>query len=250
MTSIWVMAIGIALVAALGFAVDARRARRARRRLEAERDALDKRRAELERALSGARATLESERAARARAEQRAQEFEIRRNMREELESVVAPLVRGDRALEVASAVRGALAPMMESAELAAAFSRLKAGRGLVDLPPLLEAIASSGGFATVLLSDDSGLLVAANKSSHRADDSSGLFALMLAMADRMVRGGAHAPRALLVHDDDNQITVHRIFRAGGERYLLSAVTRRRVGPDVLDAALPSLMATLARHAA
>ncbi|MFK7990200.1 MAG: hypothetical protein AB8I08_29540 [Sandaracinaceae bacterium] len=174
------------------------------------------------------------------------------RDLSQELRELVAPLTQqqdGTRAME--SAVRGVLGPLVERERVASSLLRLKPGQDLGDLPDLLARIARAGGFASVLLSDESGLPIAVSSARCSLESTSGVFALLVTMADRMERIGAPVPRSLVIADDENQSTVHRIFRVGAERYLLSASSRRAaLTPDTLDATLPSLEATLTRRAA
>ncbi|HJL20366.1 MAG TPA: hypothetical protein RMH99_32160 [Sandaracinaceae bacterium LLY-WYZ-13_1] len=248
-------ALATVTIAAAGYLIGVRLSRRARARL---RDDRERWRAECTR-VDAARANALRERDAE-RARRAALEHQARTNAayeaggkawRQELEALVAPLAERDGAREMETAVRGVLGPFVERERMAQALLRLRPGGGLGDLPAVLDGIARAGGFVSVLLSDESGLPVATSRGVVDLEAASGVFSLLLTMADRLERGGAPVPRSLVVQDEDNQCTVHRIFRVGDERYLLSAVTRRGAPtPDALDPALASLEATLGRRAA
>ena len=127
--------------------------------------------------------------------------------------------------------------------------AQLDIGRGTRDeLPKLLEAIAKTGGFSTVLVSDEAGLPLATNQSANDADMLAGVWSLLLTIADRVVAAGAPAPLAIMVHDAQGRAMLHRIFSADKTRFLLTAVSHtHRLAPESLDPALANLERVLSR---
>jgi len=145
--------------------------------------------------------------------------------------------------------VERVLAPLLEKERLGRALAQLDVGRGTRDeLPRLLEAIARTAGFSTVLVSDEAGLPLATNQSASDADMLAGVWSLLLTIADRVVAAGAPAPLAVMVHDAQGRAILHRIFSAGNARFLLTAVSHtHRLAPESLDPALANLERVLTR---
>lgn len=108
------------------------------------------------------------------------------------------------------------LVPLAQLERLASQLATLEIGRGnRGELPRMMEPIAQIGQFSTVVLSDGAGL-----------------------------------PLAVMVHDTANQTIVHRLFTAGGTRFLLTAVGHARaLSPEILDPALSKLERLLAGSA-
>ncbi|MCB9604283.1 MAG: hypothetical protein H6721_06475 [Sandaracinus sp.] len=140
-------------------------------------------------------------------------------------------------------------APAAERARLAEAVApEVDATRR--ELPELLSRVARAGGFATVLLADESGLLLGASPGADHADEVAGTSALLLSHADRVAQRGMPRPRATLVHDDEDRLTLHRTLRVGERRYVLTAVARHDgVDPRSLDPVVEVLERVLARDA-
>jgi len=148
--------------------------------------------------------------------------------------------------------VQRVLAPLMEKERLAKALAALPVGRGTRDrLPELLEAIAHAGGFGTVLVSDEAGLPLATSSGAEHTDLLAGVWSMLLTIADRVVTTGGPAPLSVLVQDADGQTLLHRIFVAGQQRYLLTAVGRsgHALSPTTLDPAISKLEAMLTHDA-
>ncbi|MBK7396126.1 MAG: hypothetical protein IPJ34_07445 [Myxococcales bacterium] len=130
------------------------------------------------------------------------------------------------------------------------ALASLPRGRGTRDeLPALVQAIAEAGGFEAVVISDEAGLPVATSASATEPELLAGIWSLLLTIADRVASTGASPPLSILVQDREGRSILHRIFEAGGQRYLLTALGGRgpEVGPTTLDPALDQLAATLVR---
>lgn len=156
--------------------------------------------------------------------------------------------LREGRAVEE---VQRVLAPLIERERLAGQLARLDVGRGhRGELPRLMDAIASVGGFSSVVLSDEAGLPLAVNKASSDGEQLAGLWSMLLTVADRISTAGAPVPTAVVVHDSANQTILHRLFSSAGSRFLLTAVSRgRSLEPEALDPALSNLERMLAGSA-
>lgn len=147
--------------------------------------------------------------------------------------------------------VQRVLAPLIERERLAAELARLEIGRGTRgELPRMMEAIARIGEFSSVVLSDEVGLQLAANREAEDGETLAGVWSMLLAVADRVAGAGCPAPMAVVVHDAANQTILHRLFSSGGSRFLLTAVGRGRTLPaETLDPALGKLERILAGSA-
>ena len=118
------------------------------------------------------------------------------------------------------------------------------------QLPELLALVARAGSFVGVLLADESGLLLASSPGADRAEEVAGTSALLLSHADRVAQRGMARPRATLVQDDEDRLTLHRTLRVGERRYVLTAVARHEgVDPRSLDPAVDVLERVLSRDA-
>lgn len=204
---------------------------------------------------------------ARSLAERESGQDELRREVRGALASLakqpgeeaklegqvrrlVAPLLqREDQSQKLRDALQQVLRPMMEREQIGRDLARLPSTSGLGGLPKLLDAIAERGGFTSVVLSDDVGLPLAASAGAVDVDTLAGASSLLLTLADRAARDGAPAPQAVVVRDESNQTLLHRIFRVGDERFMLTAVARGvEVATSALDPALGTLERALARR--
>lgn len=118
------------------------------------------------------------------------------------------------------------------------------------DLPPLLDRIATEGALRAVLLGDEVGLLLASSSGAEDAEVIAGASSLLLTHADRLGQGGIAAPLAILIHDEADRLTLHRVIRVQDRRYLLTAIGRREtLGLGSLDPAVDLLERVLARDA-
>lgn len=162
---------------------------------------------------------------------------------------LVAPLLqREEQSEKLRDALQEVLRPMIERERVGRDLARLPSTSGLGGLPKLLDAIAERGGFTAVVLSDDVGLPLAASAGALDAETLAGTSSLLLTLADRAARDGAPAPQAVVVRDASNQTLLHRIFRVGDERFMLTAVARGvEVATGALDPALGTLERALAR---
>ena len=179
------------------------------------------------------------------------------REVKSELKKILEVMDRGEQdrraaaakgARDVRDAVREVLSPMLEKNDLGRELAKVDAGRGLGELPKVLDAIADKGSFVTVLLSDDDGLPLASSKGSRDIETTAGMSSLFLQLAERAEKSGAPKPLSVAVRDDAGQTTLHRMFAVGATRFMLTAVARgNSLGPDALDPALVKVERALAR---
>lgn len=140
------------------------------------------------------------------------------------------------------------LNPLVEQRRREGELARLGASvmtRG--DLPRLLDTIAGTSGFSSVMVADSQGLPLATSKDANDIEELSWVSAMMLSLADRITKTGQPRPVALAIHDQSNRTMLHRIFDASGERFLLTAMARGVEVPlDSLDPTLNKLEQLLA----
>lgn len=166
-----------------------------------------------------------------------------------ELRRVVVPLLEGQKDTHgLRDLLQQALTPMLQRDTFGRELAQVEGGTTLGELPRLLDTIAQKGGFSSVVLSDDVGLPLAASASATSVDWLAGVGSFLLTLVERSERSNEPKPIGVLVHDESNQLTLHRIFRVGGTQFLLSAVARGQdLRPDALDPALGKLERALAR---
>ncbi len=140
------------------------------------------------------------------------------------------------------------LSPYIEREKLLLDLARIDgAARG--GLPDLLDAIAKKAHFASIVLSDESGLPVAASRDTRDPEGVAATSSLLFTLADRLVERGSPAPSAVLVHDEANETILHRLFRVEAGRFLLTATGRGHgVMPETLDPTLHSIERALLRQ--
>ncbi len=157
------------------------------------------------------------------------------------LKSLLQPLLARDmEARELRAAVNGLLAPMVERERLGLEMTRLDDNVvGREGLSQLLSTMANRAGFSTVLVTDDNGLPMGQNDGAQQVDMLCASLGLMLNMVDRIATNGGAAPLAVVLRDSDNRISLHRLFKVDGQRYVITAITSGSfLPPDVLDPAL------------
>lgn len=173
--------------------------------------------------------------------------------MRQEIQRALAPMLERERDQKgLRELMLDVISPMMESERRAQGLKTLRAPtRGREQLPALLESIARRGGFAAVLLSDDVGLPLAASSGARDAEVLAGISSLILSLADRVSTTGGATPLAVLIRDSSNQLILHRIFTAAGDRFLLTGVSKSSEVPTTaLDPVLAALEEVLAKSQA
>jgi hypothetical protein len=114
------------------------------------------------------------------------------------------------------------------------------------DLTLLLSKTAEKGGFSTVLLCDERGLLLAANASAQHLDRLLATAGLLQSVADQIESRDGPAPRAIMIYDEANSIILCRTFRAMDQKLALLVITSdAQLTPAALDPALVNVQAML-----
>ena len=150
-----------------------------------------------------------------------------------------APSAGGLDEARLRQVVHEALAPVVAQELIGTDLAALDAGQGRADLNRLLDAVAKTAGLEAVLLSDASGLLLANSAHADRAEIRAGVCALLVTLAEQLVRTGEPAPLAFVIHDEARRSAVSRVFSVDGERFLLTAVSAgRALTPTALDPVL------------
>lgn len=167
-----------------------------------------------------------------------------------ELRRIVGPMLeRQNETHGLREMVQKALSPILDRERLGRELAQVEGGASLGALPRLLDAIAQKGGFSSVVLSDDVGLPLAASSSAKSVDWLAGMASLVLTLVERSDRSGEPKPIGVVVHDESNQMILHRLFLVGGVQFLLTAVSRGKdVAPNALDPALSKLEHALSRQ--
>lgn len=160
--------------------------------------------------------------------------------LQRDLQKLMAPLLRRqDDASGLRDMMRELLEPIVERDRLGKELSNLQEGDGLRELPRMLDVIADKGSFSTVVLSDDAGLPLAANRSAADVDALAAVASWLITLVHRAERTETARPLSFVVHDSWNQHVIHRVFDVGAQRFTLTAVSRgMQVSPGTLDAAL------------
>lgn len=139
------------------------------------------------------------------------------------------------------------LKPLIRKEQLSQGLSQSSLGEHR-DLTPLLDQIAEKGDFSAVLLSNEEGLPLAANRAAPNLERLLATASLILLVADRIAGHHAPRPRAIMIHDEADATTLCRIFHIQDQRLSLTAVTKgARLTPTVLDPALDKVDAVLTR---
>jgi hypothetical protein len=159
----------------------------------------------------------------------------------EALQRLLEPLTsRISAESDLRAAIEHVLTPLARRERLIVALADVETGTGHQgDLSRLLDRIAEKGQFRAVVLSDDAGLPLAASSNAWDVERLSAIGSLLLMSADRIGREGAPAPLSLMVHDEENNVTLCRLFRVRGRRLVLIAVaTGVELTTTALDPAL------------
>ncbi len=181
-----------------------------------------------------------------ARLEQREQ-----RQISDALGALLEPLrVQEQKNEEAVRAMLKLVQPVVEKDRLSQGLQQLpQLSDSRSGLRELLDRMAERGGFAAVVLSDEAGLPMACNRGCTAAETLAGTSSLLLILADRVPRHGAARPHSFVLHDEAGQVTLHRIFWVGKQRYLLSVVSNSApdfVQPDLFDTPIARLRTLLA----
>jgi hypothetical protein len=138
--------------------------------------------------------------------------------------------------------IERALAPYFQRESLAIALSDLKKASGKrSDLSSLLDQIAVTGGFLSVVLGDADGLALAANSAAQDADRVAANSSLLLLTMDRISEQPAFAVSIMIRNEVGT--TLCRIFNVQGQRVTLTAIAagEGRYTPSALDPALANV---------
>jgi hypothetical protein len=160
----------------------------------------------------------------------------------------IPPAKLSDESRDLRAAIQDALGPLLDRERVVRSLSAIPVGQaGLGELPSLMDAIMHKGGFAAVVLSDASGLPLAASTAASEVDLLAGTAAYFHALAERATRTQSPCPISCVVLDDASRTTVHRMFEVGDAHFTLSAVARGApLMPGALDAALSPIEQALA----
>jgi predicted regulator of Ras-like GTPase activity (Roadblock/LC7/MglB family) len=139
--------------------------------------------------------------------------------------------------------VQQVVTPLIQRERLSFALANLETGAGRYrNLMDLVNQIAVKGSFSAVLLNDAEGLPLAASSNAKDLDRLAALSSMVLLLAERISRDDAPSPLAVMIHDESNKLTLCRIFRVGGRRLMLTAVSSdAQLLPTSLDPALVKL---------
>ncbi len=144
------------------------------------------------------------------------------------------------------STIEQVLAPLVERERLSVDLARVSSAGQRRDLSPLLELVARVGGFGSVLLSNEDGLVVAAAGSAPDFDSMAAATVRLTGAADQFAahRGGA---LAVVIRDAADSTTLCRLFTTHGQRMALTATSNdTRLAAVALDPALAKIEMALA----
>ncbi len=175
---------------------------------------------------------------------------EIERRDAERTEALMSQLQRlqgslqgGDsREEDLAAQVRGVVGPLADRARMQAALTDLPDDyRHRGHLSQLLATVADRAALSTVILSDEAGLPLA-EASAEASEALAAAASLLLTLTDRLDSSGQPAAVGAVVRDTEGRLVLHRIFLAGGERYVLTGVSKgTSLSPEALDPVLPQI---------
>ena len=145
------------------------------------------------------------------------------------------------------TAVRQLVGPLVERERLWYELGQIRGDpASRRDLMPLLEHIAGLGNFPAVLISNEQGLLVAANDGATDLENRAIMAARIISLADQL-SGDGHAPAGVLVRDANNTTMICRLFQARGQMVALTVISNDpRLDATALDAVIPRIQMALA----
>ncbi len=138
------------------------------------------------------------------------------------------------------------LAPLVERERQSVDLARVGSPGQRRDLSLLLEQVARAGGFGSVLLSNEDGLVVASAGTAPDFDGMAAATARLTGAADQFAarRGGA---LAVVIRDAADSATLCRLFTAHGQKMALTATSNdTRLAAVALDPALAKIETALA----
>jgi len=156
-------------------------------------------------------------------------------------------LQAADQEGSLRATIQQVLAPLVERERLSLDLAQFGTGSGQRrDLVPLLDKIAAVGKFTTVLLSNEEGLPLAANRASRNLDRLAAASTRLALVADQIAGEQGVAPLSVMVRDLSDATTLCRIFRVQGQRLSLTALSNdSRLTSVALDPALLKIESAL-----
>lgn len=136
--------------------------------------------------------------------------------------------------------IRQLLEPLASSERVKQSLAKIDRGSGKrTELPRLLDAVKTQGGFSACLLVDEAGFPLAASSGTIDTEILAGLTALVPSLIDRTRATGEPAPISLSLHDEDDRFILHRAMQVRQERYFLTALSQGHPIPhNTLDSVL------------
>ena len=142
------------------------------------------------------------------------------------------------------TAIQEVLAPLVERERVSLDLARVPSSERRRGLGPLLDAIASIGGFTAVVLSNDQGLPLAASPPEADQDRLLAAAARLFVVADQIA--GMRGPLSVLIRDANDATTLCRMFRVRDQRLFLTAASNDpRLASSALDPALVRIESAL-----
>jgi hypothetical protein len=142
------------------------------------------------------------------------------------------------------TAIQEVLAPLVERERVSLDLARVPSSGRRHGLGPLLDAIASIGGFTAVVLSNDQGLPLAASPAEADQDRLLAAAARLFIVADQIA--GMRGPLSVLIRDANDATTLCRMFRVRDQRLFLTAASNDpRLASSALDPALVRIESAL-----
>jgi hypothetical protein len=165
------------------------------------------------------------------------------------LQRVIEPLAKWDEQVEKLRAdIKQMQSTIIHHDQVALELTGLQtstANRG--DLARLMDEIVEKAHFETVLLSDENGLPLVTNSNAKHLDRIAAIASFVVIFGDRISRDDTTArPVSFLVRDKAGRDILCRIFEAGNQRLVLTAVsTELQLTPGALDPALEKVVNAL-----
>lgn len=147
------------------------------------------------------------------------------------------------------STIEQVLAPLVERERMSVDLARVTSGGQRRDLSPLLELVTRVGGFGSVLLSNEDGLVVASAGAAPDFDAMAAATARLTDAADQFAANSGGA-LAVVIRDAADSTTLCRLFTTHGQRMALTATSNdTRLAAVALDPALAKIETALAAQA-
>jgi len=162
------------------------------------------------------------------------------------LQRVIEPLAKWDEQVEKLRAdIKQMQNTIIHHNQVALELTGLQTGSGSRDdLARLMNEITEKAHFETVLLSDESGLPLVASSNAKDLDRIAAIASFVVIFGDRISRDDTTAyPVSFLIRDQADKDILCRIFQAGNQRLVLTAVsTQRQLTSNALDPALEKVI--------